>query len=240
MKGPCCTPSTFCPARRSPVATAISVAPPPGRSFGSKMTFRTTCMASDKFRSISFSTSLLPPRSIMVHALGSLHSSKKAKYSSPILRISKRPQFVPMSLSWISSVRDTIVAPVARATRLLSVFLNRRNAVILALAKKCCARSLTPFSVITISGLKAMISMHIFSTYSSSILSIVFQSSSSVISTFVCDSPFLYSRGESSKRIRGFSILRLILLWVTSLLNITPLSTHESEISPPGIFSTFA
>jgi hypothetical protein len=37
--------------------------------------------------------------------------SKAGTYSSPILRTSNRPQPVPMSLSWISSGRFTIVAP---------------------------------------------------------------------------------------------------------------------------------
>mmetsp|Transcript_35343 Transcript_35343/g.84434 ORF Transcript_35343/g.84434 Transcript_35343/m.84434 type:complete len:200 (+) Transcript_35343:136-735(+) len=134
-KGPCWTPSSFSPALRRPVDTAISVAPPPGKRRVSKTTFRTTCMASVKLRSISFRTSLLPPRRMTVQAFGSLHSSKKAKYSSPILRISNRPQPVPMSDSRISSVRLTMVAPVARATRLLSVFRRRRNAVMSAFAK---------------------------------------------------------------------------------------------------------
>lgn len=44
--------------------------------------------------------------------------------------ISKRPAFVPISSSRISSVRLTIVAPDARAIRLLSDFLTRRMAVI--------------------------------------------------------------------------------------------------------------
>jgi hypothetical protein len=37
--------------------------------------------------------------------------TKAGTYSSPILRTSNRPQPVPMSLSWISSGRFTIVAP---------------------------------------------------------------------------------------------------------------------------------
>mmetsp|Transcript_27198 Transcript_27198/g.108902 ORF Transcript_27198/g.108902 Transcript_27198/m.108902 type:complete len:238 (+) Transcript_27198:1722-2435(+) len=112
--------------------SAISVAPPPGSSLGSNTTFLTTCMASCRFRSTSLSTSLEPPRSRIVHALGSSQSSKNAKYSSPSFRTSKRPHFVPMSDSWISSGRDTTVAPTARATRLLSVLRSRRNAVMLA------------------------------------------------------------------------------------------------------------
>ena len=69
-------------------ATSISVAPPPahhhhhhhppGSSRGSNTTLRATCMASCRFRSISFSASLLPPRSSTEHALGSSHSSMKA------------------------------------------------------------------------------------------------------------------------------------------------------------------
>lgn len=103
----------------------------------------------------------------------------------------------------------------------------------------------------------------------------------------VWDSPFLYSRGQSRRTMRGFLIiLRVdgkyqhrfllrkrspgahprppskrifeayrklastskdcqcthlrILGWVISLFTITPLSTFESSISPPGIFSTRA
>ena len=37
--------------------------------------------------------------------------------------------------------------------------------------------------------------------------------------------PFLYSRGQSSKRMRGFTMWRRIFGCVTSLLNITPSST---------------
>mmetsp|Transcript_14467 Transcript_14467/g.25314 ORF Transcript_14467/g.25314 Transcript_14467/m.25314 type:complete len:220 (+) Transcript_14467:102-761(+) len=130
--GHCSTPSRLSDERASACPTAISVAPPPGRSSGSNTTLRMTCMASPRLRSISFSTSLLPPRKSTVHAFGSLHSSRKTKYSSPILRTSKRPHPVPTSDSWISSGRDTMVAPVARATRLLSVFRRRRKAVMFA------------------------------------------------------------------------------------------------------------
>mmetsp|Transcript_12408 Transcript_12408/g.29541 ORF Transcript_12408/g.29541 Transcript_12408/m.29541 type:complete len:219 (-) Transcript_12408:659-1315(-) len=197
-------------------------------------------MASCKLRSISFRTSLLPPRSTIVQAFGSLHSSKKQNQSSPNFRISNRPQSVPISDSWISSVRETMVAPTALATRLLSVFRNRLKAVILAFCKKCCAKSLTPFSVMTTSGLCSIICMHMFSTYSSSNLSMAFQSCSSVISIVVCDSPFLYSKGESNKRMRGFSMRRRILEWVVSFWNMTPFMTQASSNSPPGIFSTLA
>ncbi len=62
-------------------------------------------------------------------------------YSSPNLRISNRPQPVPMSVSCSSSVRDTMVAPHTRAMRLLSVFRTRRMAEMLAFNRKCCARS---------------------------------------------------------------------------------------------------
>jgi hypothetical protein len=45
------------------------------------------------------------------------HSQVKAwTYSSPILRTSNKPQPVPMSLSWISSGRFTIVAPATEGT----------------------------------------------------------------------------------------------------------------------------
>lgn len=49
--------------------------------------------------------------------------------------ISKRPAFVPTSSSFNSSVRFTIVAPHARATRLLSDLRKRRKAVIPAWKK---------------------------------------------------------------------------------------------------------
>merc|ERR1719261_1589527 len=127
--GHCWMPSTSAADSESATESAISVAPPPGSMRGSNTMLRATCIASCRLRSSSLSTSRLPPRSSTVHALGSAHSSKKAKYSSPILRTSNRPQPVPMSLSWISSQRETMVAPAERATRLLSVLRSRRNAV---------------------------------------------------------------------------------------------------------------
>jgi hypothetical protein len=60
---------------------------------------------------------------------------RKVKYSSPILEISKRPQPVPMSERVAEEMALTIVAPVARAMRLLSVLRTRRMAVMLALTK---------------------------------------------------------------------------------------------------------
>merc|ERR1719478_1448693 len=139
-------------------------------------------MASCKLRSISLSTSLEPPRSRMVQAVGSLHSSRKLKYSSPYLRTSNRPQAVPMSSSVISSGRLTMVAPVTRAIRLLSLLRTRRSAVTPALTKKCWAKSETPFSVMTISGLNRRMSVHMRSIASSSWRRIFSQSSSLVIS----------------------------------------------------------
>ena len=53
-------------------------------------------------------------------------------------------------------------------------------------------------------------------------------------------SPFLYSSVQSMSRMRGFSSFRFIFMCVTSLLSITPLSTRQSLISPPGSFSTRA
>lgn len=53
--------------------------------------------------------------------LGFLHSVMKVKYSSPIFFTSNLPAAVPTSLSFSSSVRLAIVAPQARARRLLSV-----------------------------------------------------------------------------------------------------------------------
>lgn len=47
-------------------------------------------------------------------------------------------------------------------------------------------------------------------------------------------SPFLYSKEQSKSSILGFSILLLILGWVTSLFSITPVSTLESSMIPPG------
>jgi hypothetical protein len=74
-------------------------------------------------------------------------------------------------------------------------------------------------------------------TCSSSICRIRFQSSSFETSMLVCDSPFLYSSGQSSRIILGFSILRRILGCVMSLFSMTPSSTLLSSISPPGTFS---
>mmetsp|Transcript_37015 Transcript_37015/g.82278 ORF Transcript_37015/g.82278 Transcript_37015/m.82278 type:complete len:233 (+) Transcript_37015:882-1580(+) len=224
-----------------PRLTAISQAPPPGTRRGSMQMFRATPMASTRFRSTSLRMSLDAPRSTMLHALGSLQSTTQQKNSSPILITSNRPAPVPMSLSRISSVLCTMVAPHALAILLLSVLRRRRMAEMLALVKKCAARSLRPFSVTTTSGLKAMISSHIFLIASSSALSSAAQSSSLVISTLVWFSPFLYSRGQSSSRMRGLAILRRIRPGTTrSLLNMTPFNTLQSSMVPPGIFSIFA
>lgn len=61
------------------------------------------------------------------------------------------------------------------AILLLSDFLTRRIQLIPALTRKCWARSDTPFSVITRSGLTAITSLHIFLIYSSSICKILLQ-----------------------------------------------------------------
>mmetsp|Transcript_29671 Transcript_29671/g.87811 ORF Transcript_29671/g.87811 Transcript_29671/m.87811 type:complete len:330 (+) Transcript_29671:4066-5055(+) len=221
--------------------TAISHAPPPGTSRGSITMLRATPIASTRLRSTSLRMSRDAPRSITVHALGCAQSTTNEKNSSPILTTSKRPAPVPMSASRISSVRCTIVAPAARAMRLLSVLRSRRMADTPALVKKCAARSERPFSVTTRSGLNAMIWSHIFLICSSSALSSAAQSSSLVISTLVWFSPFLYSSGQSSSRMRGLAILRRMRPGTTtSLLNMTPLSTRHSSIAPPGIFSIFA
>ena len=57
------------------------------------------------------------------------------KYSSPIFDTSKSPAPVPMSFSLASAVRWTIVAPVARAIRLLSVLRMRRITEMFALPR---------------------------------------------------------------------------------------------------------
>ncbi|ANB12099.1 hypothetical protein AWJ20_335 [Sugiyamaella lignohabitans] len=111
---------------------AISVAPPPGDSLGSKHTLRATDMASCKLRSISDKISLEGPRNRIVQAPGSSHSVKNVKYSSPMSSILNKPHWVPMSDSRISSTRFTIVAPVALAIRLLSPLRTLRRAEILA------------------------------------------------------------------------------------------------------------
>mmetsp|Transcript_5841 Transcript_5841/g.19877 ORF Transcript_5841/g.19877 Transcript_5841/m.19877 type:complete len:502 (-) Transcript_5841:120-1625(-) len=235
------TPSIFSAMSWMPLHTAISAAPPPGRRRGSITTLRATPMASWRLRSTSLRTSRDAPRRMMEHALGSLQSTMKEKYSSPIFFTSKRPAPVPMSDSDASSGRCTMVAPQQRAMRLLSVLRRRRMAVMPALERKCVARSLRPFSVMTRSGLSDAICAHIFSIHSSSSLSNTDQSSSFISSTFVCDSPFLYSNGQSNKRMRGLVILRCMRIGATtSLLNITPLSTRQSSIAPPAIFSTLA
>ena len=72
----------------------------------------------------------------------------------------------------------TMVAPHALAMRLLSVLRSRRMAEMPALVKKCAARSERPFSVMTTSGLNAMIWSHWRRIVSSSALSRAAQSSS--------------------------------------------------------------
>mmetsp|Transcript_17862 Transcript_17862/g.50310 ORF Transcript_17862/g.50310 Transcript_17862/m.50310 type:complete len:251 (+) Transcript_17862:620-1372(+) len=177
----------------------------------------------------------------MLQALGSLQSTINAKNSSPIFFTSNSPAPVPMSLSLASSVRCTMVAPHARAMRLLSVLRSRRMAEMPARARKVVAKSDRPFSVMTTSGFRAMISLHTRSIHSSSALSRAAQSSSLVISTLVWLSPFLYSKGQSRSSTRGFSMRRFMRPGATtSLANITPLSTLQSSSVPPGIFSTLA
>mmetsp|Transcript_26210 Transcript_26210/g.73546 ORF Transcript_26210/g.73546 Transcript_26210/m.73546 type:complete len:210 (+) Transcript_26210:520-1149(+) len=207
---------------------------------GSNKMFLATQKASCKLRSISLSTSLDAPRRITEHALGSSHSVMKVKYSSPIFLIWKRPHLVPTMDSTSSSVRLQICAPVTRAMRLLSVFRIRRITEMLAFRRKCCAKSETPFSVMTTSGFTLMISSQTFFISSSSCCSSFSQSDSLVISTFVWLSPFLYSNGQSRSTTRGFLMIRRMRGWVMSLLNITPSSTSHSDNSPPEIFSTLA
>jgi len=105
------------------VATSISMAPPPGTNFGLTKMFLATAKQSWRFLSISLRTSLLAPLNKILQASGSLQSTMKVKYSSPIFLISKVPQFLPTSLSWSSSGLLTILAPETLAIRLLSVFL---------------------------------------------------------------------------------------------------------------------
>ena len=132
-KGQPSTPVTVRAFACNPTLIAISVAPPPGARVGSKKTLRATDIASARLRSISLMTSLDGPRRRMVHAWGSLHSVRKEKYSSPIFSMWKRPHLVPTSDSRRSSTRLTIVAPTARAMRLLSVLRTRRSAETFAL-----------------------------------------------------------------------------------------------------------
>lgn len=129
---------------------------------------RATCNASWRFRSVSFKISLLAPLSKIVQALGSLQFTKKQKYSSPSFLISNKPHLVPISDSCNSSVRLTMVAPQALATRLLSLLRKRLTALMPAFRRKCCARSDTPFSVNTTSGFNAIMSSHWRRTCSSS------------------------------------------------------------------------
>ena len=83
--GHCIAPSTYEAFSCKRQASSISRAPPPGAKTGFTTTFLATPRASYKFLSISFKTSLLAPLRIIEQALGSLHSVKKVKYSSPIL-----------------------------------------------------------------------------------------------------------------------------------------------------------
>lgn len=74
-----------------------------------------------------------------MHAFGVEHSVRYVKYSSPIFSMLNNPHFVPTSDSRRSSTRLTMVAPTARAMRLLSDFRTRRRVETFALNKKCCA-----------------------------------------------------------------------------------------------------
>ncbi len=124
----------------------------------------------------------------------------------------------------------------------------------------------TPFSVKIRSGLRRIMSSQICWMYSSSICRMRAKSSSRVISISVWEeqeakgqfsmflnkpseedcgfrqhltwlSPFLYSREQSSRTILGFLMSLRIRGWVTSLFTITPLSTQESSMMPPGTCS---
>jgi hypothetical protein len=74
------TPVTLRAFACKPTLIAISVAPPPGASWGLKYALRATLSASARFRSISLRMSLDGPRRSMVHALGFLHSVRNVKY----------------------------------------------------------------------------------------------------------------------------------------------------------------
>mmetsp|Transcript_24793 Transcript_24793/g.24305 ORF Transcript_24793/g.24305 Transcript_24793/m.24305 type:complete len:220 (-) Transcript_24793:558-1217(-) len=205
------------------------------------MMFLATPRASCRFLSISLRTSLEAPLKRMVQALGFLLWVMKVKYSSPICFISNNPQSVPTSDSYSSSGLFTMVAPVTLEILLLSVFLTLLMTVQLPpFIRKCWAASDTPFSVITTSGFTFRISSHILLISSSSISKAFLKSSSLWNSMLVMDSPFLYSRGQSSKTTLGFSMCLLCPGWVTSLLNMTPSKTQQSSRLPPGIFSTLA
>jgi hypothetical protein len=159
LKGHPSTPTMVLAFACRPTLIAISVAPPPGASMGLNMTLRATDIASARLRSISFKMSFEGPRSKMVQALGERHSVRKVKYlqknvmqknkstlylthSSPIFSMLKRPHFVPTSDSLRSSTRLTMVAPTAKAMRLLSDLRTRRIAEILCFSKTPCAVSL--------------------------------------------------------------------------------------------------
>ena len=66
------------------------------------------------------------------------------------------------------------------------------------------------------------------------------KSSSLVSSSAAADSAFLYSRGQSSRMMRGFLMARFMRGCVESFSIITPRITMQSLSWPPGIFSTFA
>ena len=134
-KGSCSAPWTVSANLESSLEMAISTAPPPGSKRGSFKMFRATPMASIKLRSTSFKTSFEAPLKTIVHAFGSSQSTMNVKYSSPIFSTLNNPAPVPISDSCNSSSLWMMVAPVARAMRLLSVFLTRRIAVTFALAK---------------------------------------------------------------------------------------------------------
>lgn len=159
LKGQPSIPVTLRALACRPTLIAISVAPPPGARMGLKKTFRATDIASARLRSISLRMSFEGPRSNIVHALGVLHSTRKVKYllkrssavryilliyftySSPIFSTLKSPHFVPTSDSRKSSARLTMVAPVARAIRLLSDLRTRLNADTPACSRTYCATS---------------------------------------------------------------------------------------------------
>lgn len=199
-------PSMFCETWERWWERCISIAPPPGTMNGLLTTFLPTPKASWIFLSTSFKTSFEAPLRQIEQAFGFLQFSKKDQYSSPISSTLNNPHYVPKSVSTISSGLWTIVAPVALASLLLSDFLALLSTVTFPFNKKCCARSETPFSVITMSGLWTRIKSHSFLISSSSYFKTAAKSSSLDISKFVYDSPFLYSRVQSSNITFGFSI----------------------------------
>ncbi len=140
----CSLPGYFGASFLIMLASAISVAPPPGTYFMSLMSEIMFIIASLSALSASSSCLSSPALRRTETAFGFLQSCTNTILSSPIFLSSTRPAY-PRSFSDRSSKSVTILAPVALASFSISEALTLLTARIPAFARKNCAMSSIPF-----------------------------------------------------------------------------------------------